>query len=183
MRERREITERVLVASPHPSSRAALMLLQLELSERCSHRRASDFRVWLSFRKRYMRDALRRSRVLSCHYCRTSPLKVNNHNTKPRQRATIDHLVPLARGGGRYDPRNLVVACDRCNNKKADSLRPREVVGESPAAGRADGRRGAASPGVTAMSFRVEWPMDLGTQWHPSPLSFLSVSHYLASAI
>lgn len=28
---------------------------------------------------------------------------------------TVDHVVPLAVGGARLDPRNLVAACGRCN--------------------------------------------------------------------
>lgn len=35
--------------------------------------------------------------------------------------ATVDHIIPLAKGG--YDgPRNWAVACQRCNEAKADAM-------------------------------------------------------------
>lgn len=33
---------------------------------------------------------------------------------------TGDHVVPLARGGARLDPDNVVAACRRCNSGKRD---------------------------------------------------------------
>jgi 5-methylcytosine-specific restriction endonuclease McrA len=32
---------------------------------------------------------------------------------------TVDHVVPLSRGGA-DDPVNMVAACERCNNQKRD---------------------------------------------------------------
>ncbi len=50
----------------------------------------------------------------ACFYCgRTMTLSIGN------RRATIDHRVPLSRGG-RHDPDNLVAACYRCNQWKGD---------------------------------------------------------------
>lgn len=34
--------------------------------------------------------------------------------------ATIDHVVPRSKGGKRFAPDNLVAACYRCNQQKAD---------------------------------------------------------------
>jgi 5-methylcytosine-specific restriction endonuclease McrA len=45
-----------------------------------------------------------------CAYCR---------RTIPRRERTIDHKVPLARGG-RHTARNLVMACRACNSSKGD---------------------------------------------------------------
>ncbi|MDK9708705.1 MAG: HNH endonuclease [Desulforhopalus sp.] len=47
-----------------------------------------------------------------CHYCRR---KVSFHDL------TMDHLVPLARGG-RSTKENLVPSCKDCNNKKKSML-------------------------------------------------------------
>lgn len=47
-----------------------------------------------------------------CHYCTK---KV------PHRELTMDHLVPLARGG-RSIKNNLVPACKECNNKKKSML-------------------------------------------------------------
>ena len=47
-----------------------------------------------------------------CHYCRQS--------TPPRE-LTMDHIVPIARGGKSIKG-NLVPACKECNNKKKQLL-------------------------------------------------------------
>ena len=43
----------------------------------------------------------------TCAYC-----------SKPAN--TVDHVVPLARGGDKYDTNNLVAACTACNSAKRD---------------------------------------------------------------
>lgn len=47
--------------------------------------------------------------------------------------ATLDHVVPLARGGA-HDPGNLVVACAPCNRLKSD-LQPYEFFARHAWAG------------------------------------------------
>jgi len=47
-----------------------------------------------------------------CHYC---------GRTTPARELTMDHVVPLARGG-RSTKGNLVPACKNCNNKKKNLL-------------------------------------------------------------
>jgi 5-methylcytosine-specific restriction protein A len=44
----------------------------------------------------------------TCHYCR---------RPTPRNQLTMDHIVPLARGG-RSTRGNVAPACKECNNKK-----------------------------------------------------------------
>jgi 5-methylcytosine-specific restriction endonuclease McrA len=36
--------------------------------------------------------------------------------------STVDHLVPRAEGGARYDPRNLVASCGLCNSRRGAEL-------------------------------------------------------------
>jgi 5-methylcytosine-specific restriction protein A len=43
-----------------------------------------------------------------CHYC---------HNKVGRKQLTMDHVVPLSRGG-KSNKGNIVPACKDCNNKK-----------------------------------------------------------------
>jgi 5-methylcytosine-specific restriction protein A len=43
-----------------------------------------------------------------CHYC---------HRTVGREQLTMDHVVPLSRGG-KSNKGNIVPACKECNNKK-----------------------------------------------------------------
>ena len=47
-----------------------------------------------------------------CHYC---------GNKFPPHALTMDHIVPLARGG-KSARGNVVAACKECNNKKKHSL-------------------------------------------------------------
>ncbi|KKU18819.1 MAG: HNH endonuclease family protein [Candidatus Saccharibacteria bacterium GW2011_GWA2_46_10] len=46
-------------------------------------------------------------------------------------RMTVDHVWPKSHGGQPFEDRNLVLACEDCNQKKGDSD-PREFVGLSP---------------------------------------------------
>jgi 5-methylcytosine-specific restriction endonuclease McrA len=48
----------------------------------------------------------------SCHYCAKSLTK---------DECTMDHVVPIVRGG-RSTKGNVVIACKDCNNQKKDKL-------------------------------------------------------------
>ena len=66
--------------------------------------RSPDPRVTFSRQNLYRRDRH------TCQYCGTQPLA--------RER-TIDHVVPRSQGG-RTDWKNCVLACSKCNLRKAD---------------------------------------------------------------
>jgi 5-methylcytosine-specific restriction endonuclease McrA len=66
-----------------------------------------------------MRDCSRR-----CVYC-ARPLDLSV--------ATLDHVIPLAKGGTHH-PGNLVAACTSCNRLKGD-LMPHEFFARHPWAG------------------------------------------------
>ncbi len=74
--------------------------------------------------KRAMRRAALRDCGQRCVYCATH---------LDQRTATLDHVVPLARGGF-HDPGNLVVACGPCNRLKGD-LFPFEFFARHPWAG------------------------------------------------
>ena len=90
--------------------------------------------AWLEFRD----DFVTRQTELVCHYCGKKLVSdVPDETKRPRDRmfrrkrvpkgrmATVDHVMPLSRGGSRYDVTNLVIACERCNGTKG-SLTPEE---------------------------------------------------------
>ena len=52
-----------------------------------------------------------------CHYC---------GNKFPRKQFTMDHVVPLSRGGASTKG-NVVICCKECNNQKK-SLTPAEII-------------------------------------------------------
>ena len=58
-----------------------------------------------------VRVAVLRRDNWTCHYCQK--LLKNSD-------ATVDHLVPLSRGGDRLNQDNLVAACRSCNSSKKD---------------------------------------------------------------
>jgi hypothetical protein len=74
--------------------------------------------------KRAMRKMALRDCGQRCVYCATH---------LDQRTATLDHVVPVARGGA-HDPGNLVVACAPCNRLKGDLL-PFEFFARHPWAG------------------------------------------------
>lgn len=65
----------------------------------------SDFRT--SYKWRKLRLAILQRDLWTCHWC-------------GGQANEVDHLVPAASGGERYDPDNLVAACGPCNRARGD---------------------------------------------------------------
>jgi len=58
---------------------------------------------------------------LHCEYCKRGPLKADNGNFfSTLKNATIDHKVPLSKGGKRFDFDNMACSCEKCNRKKGD---------------------------------------------------------------
>ena len=84
------------------------------------HRR----RLSSQFSKRHVKRATFRDCGHRCVYCGTS-LGFEN--------ATLDHVIPLSRGGD-HAPGNLVAACRACNQLKG-SLLPAEFFARYPSAG------------------------------------------------
>lgn len=74
--------------------------------------------------KRQVKRATFRDCGRRCVYCGTG-LGLEN--------ATLDHVIPLSRGGS-HQPGNLVAACHSCNQRKG-SLLPTEFFARYPAAG------------------------------------------------
>lgn len=74
--------------------------------------------------KRAMRKVALRDCGQRCVYCATH---------LDQSTATLDHVVPVARGGA-HDPGNVVVACGPCNRLKGDLL-PFEFFARYPWAG------------------------------------------------
>lgn len=87
------------------------------------HRRRRDAVVHTAM-KRALRKLALRDCGQRCVYCAV-PL---DHRS-----ATLDHVMPLARGGA-HDPGNLVAACGPCNRRKGDLL-PFEFFARHPWAG------------------------------------------------
>jgi len=108
----------LLVRDPHPQSLAALVLLTRKYY--VETRPLRDYRKWLAYRKHVLKKIKREKKVLSCHYCPKTNLKINTCDE--RELATLDHVIPKSKGGAEYSSANLVVACYSCNQKKRDKM-------------------------------------------------------------
>jgi 5-methylcytosine-specific restriction endonuclease McrA len=53
-----------------------------------------------------------------CHYCKR-PTKLMGQNLP--NKATLDHIVPLSRGGSPDGGPNTVLACNECNSAKGNA--------------------------------------------------------------
>lgn len=110
--------ENVLTKVPHPQSRASLVLLRKELLRKVAY---FGYQGWLRFRWELLNKWLEERGVLVCVYCNKQPLLIEADNKNPLV-ATLDHVMPVSKGGAFWDEKNLVVACYKCNQKKKDKI-------------------------------------------------------------
>ena len=111
----------MLVEEPHPQSLASLVELNREYSK-------GEVAEWLSFREQFLDDFEKEHGRLFCEYCGRDNL-VKEHPEgvkKPASLATVDHVMPVSKGGKRFERKNLKLACFPCNQRKADSV-PEDV--------------------------------------------------------
>ena len=116
--------ENVRVGSPSKKSRAALVLLKSELAKQ-------ELADWILFREQFLN-----THELKCHYCgKTGLVKDIEDMSSAAQRsilATIDHVIPISKGGKRFDVSNCVVACYKCNSKKKDNVGVAQLAERRP---------------------------------------------------
>lgn len=107
-------------------SRSAYILLYDKLrAQDDSDDWASDLKMWLVFRKEFIRAELSKNNKLTCAYCGREDLIEGYHefdkkhlNNNIPNLATIDHIMPLSKNGRRYDRKNCCIACKNCNKRK-----------------------------------------------------------------
>ena len=56
-----------------------------------------------------------------CAYCLCQMVQVDGTPKKKRD-ATLDHVVPTSKGGGKLHVWNLVLSCNYCNHTKGDRI-------------------------------------------------------------
>ena len=82
-------------------------------------------------------------------YCRAERCK--------RKGTTLDHIVPLSKGGTNYYE-NLQLMCVICHRKK-DNERPRRFIGDAPIA-RVRPKPASAPPGWQYVQVGVCWQLE-----------------------
>jgi 5-methylcytosine-specific restriction endonuclease McrA len=111
-----------VIASDNPpiKSFAALILLQDELRNKDVDFNKNGWQVRVEFSRTFLRNVLEREGDLVCTYCDKPHLKIEEQGmfVPNHIKATIDHVVPVSKGGGTYEVENLVVACGTCNTRK-----------------------------------------------------------------
>ena len=107
----------VIVEDPHISSLAALVLLLRGY-------KMAEVAKWLKFREDVLDKFEKKHGKVFCEYCGRDDLvrEMPEGVKKSARLVTIDHVVPLSKGGGKYDRDNLKIACFTCNQKKGDSM-------------------------------------------------------------
>ena len=117
------------IDNPHTKSRAAYEILKEKLT--FNDVDYHDIHEWLEFREIYLlKQKALNGGILKCHYCPKEGLDIGGRSTpqelaknnKNKNLATIDHVIPLSKGGERYNEKNLVVSCKKCNQKKDNKI-------------------------------------------------------------
>lgn len=130
--------ERIIVAEENPSIQSMGSLINLKIFyqqiDDTYKQNELHFKVWLRFRNKWLKKQKKLNKgILTCFFCSASNLNSNFNSPyaiSSKQKATIDHLVPVSKGGKKFDEKNLVVACSCCNGKKSDIM-PAEFIKKS----------------------------------------------------
>jgi 5-methylcytosine-specific restriction endonuclease McrA len=119
------VAHRIHEEIPHPMSWAAALLLREELGQEEAVIILKDF---LGVKKRdavFRRGVFKKERVragaLICHHCKGGPLQTGKSSCYQHMRATVDHVVPISKGGARFDEMNVVIACAACNSERGNT--------------------------------------------------------------
>ena len=120
---KKRLFHKILVDEPHIDSLASYLLMKKDFERLDPYIKEQKipFRIWLTFRNRLLLRLKKQNKGnLICTYCRREHLVTNFQLKGIRQerKATLDHVVPLAKGGMRFDESNLVACCSKCNEKK-----------------------------------------------------------------
>ena len=103
-------------------SYASYLLLKntLQLLDK-DHLTAFEARMQLiNFSRSYLTSKQNENGSLVCSYCGKSNLiiELEGMNVRHFHKATIDHIIPLSKGGDMFNLKNIAIACGTCNCKK-----------------------------------------------------------------
>jgi HNH endonuclease len=112
----------ILPDEPHLQSFAALVLLthQYILLDPEANPEIS-WKIYKRRRKQVLREHLAKYGKYICTYCNRSDLEL--YPTEKEKQVTIDHIVPISRGGSYTSKKNMAVCCHKCNGNKGNLLK------------------------------------------------------------
>lgn len=78
--------------------------------------------IKIQFSRLVLSTILRKTGVLKCEYCPNTNLRIqwDNKQIASNKKATLDHVVPVSKGGKHFDLDNIKVCCESCNSKKSN---------------------------------------------------------------
>jgi len=113
----------IRINDPPISSRAAYIRLVLKLLREGGYEKYY-YKKWLFIRDLYLRTLLESYNMLWCEYCGTYLYLIKNKNPDMTNKvATIDHHIPISKGGAIYDPSNFAVSCWPYNHKFGNRMK------------------------------------------------------------
>jgi len=125
--EHKRYNEYVLENEPHIKSRASYVLLVDYLKRNDEFYGKFELIKYFKFREEFLSNILNNIGYLECSYCHRKDLIIgytkieDSHlNNKINNLATIDHIIPLSKGGPKYDVKNCTCSCKKCNRRKND---------------------------------------------------------------
>lgn len=83
----------------------------------------NDWRYYYIVRRHFLRKRRKiNGGFWVCHYCKTPiyNLQPRNFKREPNKKlnVTVDHVVPVSKGGDMLDTKNMVECCYKCNVEK-----------------------------------------------------------------
>lgn len=83
----------------------------------------NDWRYYYIVRRHFLRKQKRiNGGFWICHYCKKPIYNLQPRNIKkePHRKLniTVDHIIPVSKGGSLLDTKNMVECCYTCNNDK-----------------------------------------------------------------
>ena len=111
--------------STSPKSLSSSILLNADLRSRDVDYITSDWRIQLAYNVEFLKKQKKKYQVLNCSYCPKENLFINEDFTRQPETeflATVDHIVPISKGGDKLSYDNLTGACWDCNNKKKNLI-------------------------------------------------------------
>lgn len=114
-------TEVIMTHTPHVQSRASYILLRDSLLKQDeTYKKCQDWIVWARIKRKIIKkNQVTNDGIIKCEYCgKTLNPEFENH----RDSITIDHIIPVSKGGSYFDEDNLAVVCGTCNVQKGNKI-------------------------------------------------------------